>query len=159
MVPWQFCAPPKTPAPPPVPDMSCGTPLTFVIVMVCSAVVEPTGTYPVIPVIAEKCAQQPPGVSAESITPDPSSALHAVTSPAPAMPPVLIKTRPQPARGLKGRPGGDPRTTSRACRYAGVVWVGAAVRCYRGYRRSGRRAIIWAGATALLPGVRADLSS
>src|SRR5215471_16337326 len=46
VVPWQFCTPPKTPPPPPEPFMSCGAPLTFVTVMVCSSVVEPTGTYP-----------------------------------------------------------------------------------------------------------------
>src|SRR5690242_19724447 len=38
--------PPKTPAPPPVPDMTCGTPLTLVTVMACWAAAEPTGTYP-----------------------------------------------------------------------------------------------------------------
>ena len=46
VVPWQFCTPPKTPAPPPVPDMTCGTWLTFFTVICCSVVVEPTGTNP-----------------------------------------------------------------------------------------------------------------
>src|SRR5947207_5250442 len=45
-MPSQFCLPPKTPAPPPVPDMTCDTPLMLVTVMTCSAVSEPTGTYP-----------------------------------------------------------------------------------------------------------------
>lgn len=46
LVPWQSCTPPRTPAAPPVPDMTCGTPLTFFMGMACSAVVVSTGTYP-----------------------------------------------------------------------------------------------------------------
>lgn len=61
--------------------------------------------YPVTPAIAEKRTQQASGVSAESITPNPRWVFHTLTFPAPATPPLLIKTGPAASPQVKGRPG------------------------------------------------------